>query len=75
MTCVKDSHTRHRPIRIDGELWAAFGKLVGERNRSEVIRDFIRWYVGERGAKLPERPKRRPAAPTPPVGESESGES
>lgn len=54
---VKDTHTRHRPIRVDADLWAAFGRLVGERNRSAVIRDFIRWYVGERGAKLPRPPK------------------
>lgn len=59
---VKDTHTPHRPIRVEDELWDSFGALVGARNRSSVIRDFIRWYIGMRGAKLPERPKRRPAA-------------
>jgi hypothetical protein len=54
---VKDTHTKHRPIRVDAELWTAFGQLVGDRNRSAVIREFIRWYVGERGAKLPRPPK------------------
>lgn len=54
---VKDTHTRHRPIRVDDALWDAFGAIVGERNRSAVIRDFIRWYIGERGARLPRPPK------------------
>jgi hypothetical protein len=55
---VKDTHTKHRPIRVDGELWEAFGALVGDRNRSAVIRDFIRWFVGARGARLPRRPQK-----------------
>ncbi len=59
---VKETHTKHRPIRVEDELWAAFGRLVGVRNRTAVIRDFIRWYVRERGAKLP----RRPGLPTRP---------
>jgi hypothetical protein len=54
---VKDTHTKHRPIRVEDELWTAFGALVGERKRSQVIRDFIRWYIGERGARLPRPPK------------------
>lgn len=53
---VKENHTPLRPVRVEDELWAAFGRLVGERKRSQVIRDFIRWYVGERGVKAPERP-------------------
>ncbi|MEV6035985.1 hypothetical protein AB0L65_32855 [Nonomuraea sp. NPDC052116] len=63
---MKDTHTRHRPIRVDAELWDAFGALVGDRNRSAVIREFIRWYVGERGAKLPRPPK--PSAELPEQG-------
>ncbi|MEV4181664.1 hypothetical protein AB0J28_09475 [Streptosporangium canum] len=61
---MKDTHTRHRPIRVDDDLWVAFGRLVGERNRSAVIRDFIRWYVGERGAKAPKRPTPDAAQPS-----------
>ena len=64
---VKDTHTRHRPIRVDDDLWAAFGAIVGDRNRSAVIREFIRWYVSERGAKLP-----RPPKPAPDVEPSDS---
>ncbi|WP_204016020.1 hypothetical protein [Sphaerimonospora thailandensis] len=59
---MTDNHTPLRPIRVETELWEAFGELVGKRNRSAVIRDFIRWYVRERGAKLPERPPATPAA-------------
>lgn len=52
-----DTHTPHRPIRVSDARWAAFGALVGDRNRAEVVRQFIAWYVGEKGAKLPARPK------------------
>lgn len=53
---VTENHTPLRPVRVEASLWEEFGRLVGKRNRSAVIRDFIRWYVGERGAKLPKRP-------------------
>ncbi|RCG27200.1 hypothetical protein DQ384_26130 [Sphaerisporangium album] len=63
---MKDTHTRHRPIRVDTELWEAFGRLVGVRNRSAMIRDFIRWYIGIPGAELPKRPE--PAKRSKPAG-------
>lgn len=47
-------------MRIEEDLWEPFGKLVGERNRSTVIRQFIAWYIRKPGAKLPERPPARP---------------
>ncbi|MEU4410698.1 hypothetical protein AB0F88_39860 [Streptosporangium sp. NPDC023963] len=53
---MKETHTPHRPIRVDDELWEKFGQLVGERNRAAIVREFIRWFVRERGAKLPRRP-------------------
>jgi len=59
---VNEKHTPLRPVRVETELWAEFGRLVGARNRSAVIRDFIRWYVRERGATLPKRPDRQPEA-------------
>ncbi len=62
MCHVKDTHTPHRPIRVEDDLWEEFGRLVGPRNRSAVIREFIRWFVRERGAKLPERPPRQELA-------------
>jgi metal-responsive CopG/Arc/MetJ family transcriptional regulator len=57
MTPAEDPrHTPTVPIRVGPDLWAEFGRLAGARNRSEVVRQFIRWYVRERGAKLPQRP-------------------
>jgi hypothetical protein len=47
--------TPTRPIRIDPELWERFGE-VADPDRSAVLRDFIRWYVGEPGVKAPKRP-------------------
>ncbi|MFE3461340.1 hypothetical protein ACFXKD_27665 [Nocardiopsis aegyptia] len=51
-----DDHTPHRPLRIPDEEWKPFGELAGERNRTKVIRQFIRWYNGNRGAQLPQPP-------------------
>lgn len=47
--------TPTRPIRIDPALWERFGE-VAEPDRSTVLREFIRWYVGETGVKAPKRP-------------------
>jgi len=58
---------RHRTPRIvvsmPSDLWKTFGKLVGSRNRSELLRQFVAWYVREPGAKLPERPPRTSGEP------------
>lgn len=53
----KETHTPTVPIRVDPDLWAEFGAAAGERNRSAVLREFIRWYVRQPGAKLPKRPE------------------
>ncbi len=52
------ANTPTRPIRVDLDLWGRFGEAAGEQglDRSSVLRDFIRWYVREPGAKLPARP-------------------
>jgi hypothetical protein len=52
--------TPTRPIRIEPALWESFGGATAEQetDRSAVLREFIRWYVGETGAELPERPAR-----------------
>jgi hypothetical protein len=60
-----ETHTPGRLIRIPGRYWEALGRLIGDRQRSALVVDFIRWYLHEPGAKLPRRPK--PA--TPPVTE------
>lgn len=42
-------------IRIEESLWRRFGAAAGDR--TGTIRDFIRWYVREPGARLPTRPR------------------
>ncbi len=49
------SNTPTRPIRVDPALWEAFG-AVADPDRSAVLREFMRWYVREPGAKMPKRP-------------------
>lgn len=39
--------TPNRPIRIEPALWDRFGASVGVRQRSEVLREFIRWHLGD----------------------------
>lgn len=51
-----------RRFRTSDELWERFGEAVErgpdpEADMSKVLRAFVRWYVGEPGAKLPERPE------------------
>lgn len=48
-------HTPRQTVRVDKALWDKFGATAG-RERSEVVRQLIRWYVREPGAKLPQRP-------------------
>lgn len=50
-----------RRFRTTDDLWERFGDAVergpdAEADMSKVLRAFVRWYVGEPGAKLPERP-------------------
>lgn len=45
----------NRAFRLpDVALWERFGEMA-EPDRSEVIRQMIRWYVGE--GELPQRPE------------------
>ncbi|MBV9023343.1 MAG: hypothetical protein JO362_06020 [Streptomycetaceae bacterium] len=53
---VKETHTTARPVRISNEDWADFGALVGDRERSRLIREFIAWYLRRPGAKAVKRP-------------------
>lgn len=48
-----------RGIRVDDDLWDAFGKAVAAAggDRSYLLRELMRWYVREEGAKLPKRPE------------------
>lgn len=56
-----------RRFRAPDELWEGFGSAVQrspdpEADMSKVLRQFLRWYAGEPGAKMPERPE--PKEPT-----------
>lgn len=56
--------TPNRVLRVDDDLWARFGQAAAEMgtDRSEYVREFMRWAAREPGAKMP----KRPAAPTTP---------
>lgn len=45
-------------MRVDEALWEQFGAATtaADTDRSTVLREFIRWYVREPGAKQPPRP-------------------
>jgi hypothetical protein len=48
-----------RTFRAPDSLWERFTTAVErtpEANLSIVLRQFLRWYAGDPGAKLPERP-------------------
>lgn len=53
-----EGHTPRQTIRVDAEEWDDFGTVVGPKNRSRVVREFIAWYLRKPGAKLPQRPTR-----------------
>jgi hypothetical protein len=43
-------------VRIDPDLWERFGTATPDR--SAAIRDFVRWFAREPGARMPKRPDR-----------------
>lgn len=50
-----------RKFRAPTDLWQRFGDAVEaspdpEADMSKVLRQFLRWYVHEPGAKQPDRP-------------------
>lgn len=50
-----DRHTTDRhPVSVPARLWQRFGRVVGERKRSEVIRDLIQRYL--EGKPMPPLP-------------------
>jgi hypothetical protein len=53
--------TNYRKFRAPDDLWKRFGDAVEnspdpEADMSKVLRQFLRWYVGEPKAKLPDQP-------------------
>lgn len=53
---AKDTHTTNRVVRLADEDWDDLGTRAGVRNRAQVIRQLVAWYLRRPGAKLPERP-------------------
>lgn len=54
-----------RKFRAPDDLWKRFGDAVEgspdpEADMSKVLRQFLRWYVHEPGAKQPDRPAAGP---------------
>lgn len=55
---MPESDSRQHTVLLEDDLWDALrdaGRSVG-MNRSALIRQFCRWYVGVPGAQLPPRP-------------------
>ncbi|MFI8301521.1 hypothetical protein ACIGCZ_37065 [Streptomyces nigra] len=59
---ARETHTTARPVRIPEEDWTDFGVLVGERERSRLLREFIAWYLRRPKAALPKRPSEQDIA-------------
>ena len=62
-------------LRLDPELWRTFGAAATDR--SAVLREFIRWYVREPGAKMPRRPgpsRPVPRGPWEPIDRTDEGD-
>jgi hypothetical protein len=57
MTGRSGRGTPRQTIRVDEDLWVKFGELTAAEglDRSSVLRNFIRWYIGQPGAKPPVR--------------------
>jgi len=54
--------TPHAAIRVPPDVWDRFGEAAAAAgtDRSTILREFIRWYLRDDGAKPPNRP--RPAS-------------
>jgi metal-responsive CopG/Arc/MetJ family transcriptional regulator len=64
MTGRSGRGTARQTVRVDEALWKRFGdarERAGAKDRSAVIREFIRWYVRDRDEQgrpvpMPKRP-------------------
>ena len=72
-----EGKTPVRNLRAEDDLWGSFGAACAAAgiDRSTALRDFMRWYMREPGAKLPKRPDPPPSAgPEQPVTTDEEGQ-
>lgn len=53
--------TPPRQIRVDDHTWKTAEVVTTEAgtDRATIIREFLKWYIREPGARLPERPRRQ----------------
>lgn len=59
---MSDRHTTPRRIvSIPDDVWEEFGQHVGERERSETIRELLKWWMRRPGVRMPKRPNARVA--------------
>lgn len=61
-----EGHTPMRPIRIPDDEWEALGEAVGDRNRTQAIREFIRWKLRWPGNPQPARTAAQTGGPSSP---------
>ena len=47
--------TFNKTVRIEQDLWDRAGEVAAAQDstRAAVINQFLRWYIGEPGARLP----------------------
>jgi hypothetical protein len=45
-------------FRLPRDVWTRFEEIAREAgvDRSEILREFVRWYTRQPGAKIPPRP-------------------
>lgn len=50
--------THQVTLRVPEDLWIVFGEAAvrAGTDRSAIMRELIRWYTRQAGAKLPDRP-------------------
>lgn len=51
--------TERRAIRVDDALWQRFGEVAQAlgTDRASLVREWIKWSVGESDAQPPRRPE------------------
>jgi hypothetical protein len=59
----EDRHVRPRRfIGVDDPDWDEFGRMYGDKERHDLVRQFIAAMIGRPGVKIPRR-KQKPATP------------